>query len=559
VSRRRFAGHAASTGTAAGVLYRTDRPPSTMADPTARQEADPVGRLTEAFETVAADLRATAEKLRGDDHTEQADIIEVIGYLAMDPDLRALAVRHVTDGTPLDQAVRLAVDHHADTLAALPDPVLAERATDVRQVGKRVRAHLSGHHRNLVTDLPLILVATEIGAADLLDPSLSVTAAASVTGGPNSHAAIVARSLGIPLLVGIDPAVLDHPDGAPATVDGTAIVINPDPDEQVAARRTVLAARQRRELLAAERHLPAATTDRHPVTLRANIATPAEARTAMTANADGVGLLRTELPFLDAAEWPTEAQHAAVLAPILAALKGKPVTIRTLDYADDKLPPFLARGRTGRLGRGLPLMLAEPDAFARQFRAIIRAAGNDIRIMIPMVASVEELHACQQILAHAAHDLDTQPPPLGIMVELPEAVAAIDDLARHADFLSLGTNDLTGKILGLDRRDPTLTPELAAHPAVLRAIADTIAAAHQHQRKVSVCGDAAAHPHVIPLLIGLDCDILSVTPAALDQTRATIRRLNHTTCATTARTALAHTDADQVWDAVRQHCAPELP
>jgi phosphoenolpyruvate-protein kinase (PTS system EI component) len=375
-----------------------------------------------------------------------------------------------------------------------------------------------------------------------------VAAAVSVTGGPNSHAAIVARSLGIPLLVGVEPAALDHPDGVSVVVDGDAIVVHPDPGEQAAAEEAVRAARRRREILAAQRQLPASTLDGHRVTLRANVASAVEARAALAGHADGVGLLRTELPFLDATDWPTEAQHAAVLGPILRALQGKPVTVRTLDYADDKLPPFLARGRTGRLGRGLPLMLAEPDAFARQFRAIMRAgAGCDLRIMIPMVATVEELQACQQILELAAADLDVAPPSLGVMIELPEAVAAVDELARQADFLSIGSNDLTGAILGLDRRDPMLTPGLAAHPLVLRAIAGTIEAAHRHGKQVSVCGDAAADPLVIPLLVGLDCDILSVAPSALDEVRATVRGSDHADCAAAARQAQCQASAER-WD-----------
>jgi phosphocarrier protein FPr len=562
VNRRCFTGRTASAGTAVGVLHRTDRPQPTSLP--LHLTGDPVVQITEAFEAVAAKLLATSEKLRADARPEQADILEVISYLAMDQDLRGQAVQHAKDGLPLGLAVQTAVVDHARVLAALPDPTLAERATDVRQVGKRVIAHLygHGHDHNLDTDQPLVLIAAEIGAADLLDPTVTMAAAASVTGGPSSHAAIVARSLGIPLLLGIDPAALDHTDGQLAVVDGKrrTLTIEPDAGEQAAARVTMRDAHQRREALAAERHLPTRTLDDHPVTLRANVATPIETRAALAANADGVGLLRTELPFLDATEWPTEAQHAAVLGPILRALAGQPATVRTLDYADDKLPPFLARARTGRLGRGLPLMLDQPDAFARQFRAILTTGTDcELRIMIPMVASVDELHACRTILDSVSHELRTAPTPLGAMIELPEAVAAADDLAIHADFLSIGSNDLTGQILGLGRRDPALTPALAAHPAVLRAIADTITAAHRHHRPVSVCGDAAAHPLVLPLLIGLNCDILSVTPAHLDHVRATIRRLDHTTCTTIVHDALNSTTAEQVWDTVRQHCPPQLP
>lgn len=560
MSRRRFTGRAASPGTAVGVLRRTDRPL-----PTAlpwNVIGNPVTRITEAFQAVAADLLSTSERLRAEDRAEDADILEVISYLAMDTDLRALAVQHAKSGLPLATAVQQAVDHHASALAALSDPTLAERAADVRQVGKRVIARLHDHDRGHDPDGPVVLVAHEIGAADLLEPATAVAAAVSVTGGFNSHAAIVARSLGIPLLVGVHPAVLEHADGAPVAVDGVQgkIVVNPGSAEQAAALGAMRAAQRHREALAAERHLPAQTRDGHTITLRANIATTVEARAAVKANADGVGLLRTELPFLDAREWPSEAQHSSVLRPVLRVLAGHPVTVRTLDYADDKLPPFLSGGRTGRLGRGLPLMLAEPDAFARQFRAILASAGEShVRIMIPMVATAGELDACRDMLTRVARELGTPAPPLGAMIELPEAVAAVEDIAARADFLSIGSNDLTGQVLGLDRRDPALTPQLAAHPAVLRAIADTIAAAHRHRQRVSICGDAAAHPLVVPLLTGLDCDVLSTAPTHLDQVRATIRRLDHTTCAEVARHALTLSTAEEVWDLVRDQCGPRLP
>jgi phosphocarrier protein FPr len=205
-------------------------------------------------------------------------------------------------------------------------------------------------------------------------------------------------------------------------------------------------------------------------------------------------------------------------------------------------------------------MLARPDAFADQFRSLLRAgAETDLRIMIPMVADVGELRACRAVLDQVAAELGVTTPPLGIMVELPEAVAAADALAREAAFFSIGSNDLTSQILGLDRRDPAATPALAAHPAVLRAIAAVVSAAHRHGRQVSVCGDAAAHPLVTPLLVGLGCDSLSAAPAALDEVRARVRRLRHETCASVAATALTHASPEDVWRLVRQHCQPPLP
>ncbi|MFI1168220.1 phosphoenolpyruvate--protein phosphotransferase [Streptomyces sp. NPDC020801] len=557
--RRTYAGHAAAPGIALGVVHRTDRPLTRTALPH-RAGGDHTEQITDAFDAVATRLLDLSASLREQGKDEQADIMEVNSYIAQDQDLRDQAVKRANDGQPVAVAVRLAIDAYAGTIAALDDPTLAERAADVRQVGRRVLAHLHGE-TGPAPDQPLVLVAHEIGAADLLEPGLTVTAAISVTGGPNSHAAIVARSLGIPFLLAVDPELLELLDGQEILLDAdrAGAVVRPGDEERSRALRAMEAARARRLALAEERHLPAETLDQHRVVLRANVATPAEARAAVTTGAEGVGLLRTELPFLNHPAWPTRAQHAATLVPVLRALTGQVVTARTLDFADDKLPPFLARLRGARIGRGLPLMLAQPDAFADQFRSLLNAgADTDLRIMIPMVASVDELRACRSLLEAAATEAGVPVPPLGIMVELPEAVTAADDLAREASFFSIGSNDLTCQVLGLDRRDPTATPAMAAHPAVLDAIARVVTAAHRHDRQVSVCGDAAAHPLVTPLLIGLGCDSLSVGPAALDEVRARIRRLRHDTCASLAAVALTRKTPEEVWRLVEQCCRPSL-
>ncbi|WP_329362785.1 PEP-utilizing enzyme [Streptomyces sp. NBC_00669] len=520
------------------------------------------GLVADAFDTAADRLHAVAAGLRARGDEEQADIIEIGGLIARDPDLRQHALRLVAGGADPADAVHEAVDAQARAIAALGDPVLAERAADVRQVGRRVLAVLHGVQEP-PPDRPVVLAAREIGAADLLEPGRTVTAALSVTGGPNSHAAIVARSLGIPLLLGVDPLVLDLPDGVETLVDGAAAVVHPAAGERESALAAIAAVRERRARLAAERHLPARTVDGHPVTLRANVATPADVRAGLLAGADGVGLLRTELPFLDAVRWPSRARHTIALGPVLAPLAGRIATVRTLDFADDKLPPFLSADRpAGRgIGRGLPLMLARPHAFGEQFTALLAAAAGaraELRIMIPMVADVGELRACRALLDRAAAELDLPAPPLGIMVELPEAVRRIDELAREAAFLSLGTNDLTCQLLELDRRDPAAGPASTAHPAVLRAIAAVVAAARTHRRPVSVCGDAAAHPLVLPLLVGLGCDTLSVAPSALDEVRAAVRRLDHTSCREAAAEALVLRTAEQVHHLVRCRL-PALP
>ena len=565
--RQTFTGRAASPGIALGLLRHVDLDPiaasfSVSSAPSWRSEDDLAAVVVSAFDAVADQLLELAETSRASGQTELADIVEVNAYIAQDRELREAATQRLDGQMSAAHAVAAAVHDYAEVLAALDDPILAERAADVRQVGRRVLAHLAGASSTAV-DGPLVLCAREVGAADLLENAEMAVAAISVIGGPNSHASIIARSLGIPLLLGVDPALLELPDGTETLVDtanGAAVVL-PYGDERATALREMGEARRRKEALAAERQLPTQTLDGRVVALRANVAAVVDAKAAITAKAAGVGLLRTELPFLDAQSWPTESQHAAVLAPILNKLTGQHVTVRTLDFADDKLPPFLARGREGeRLGRGLPLMLAEPAAFAHQFRAILSAgSGTHLHIMIPMVASVAELRACREILAKCAAELGIGAPPIGAMIELREAVELADDLAAEAAFFSIGSNDLTSQILQLDRRDPRLTPAMAAHPQVLRAIARTTEAAHRNGRRVSVCGDAAANPLVVPLLVGLGCDTLSVAPAAVDEVRARVRRLSYEVCADVAREALGCTGLDEVARLVEEHCQPDLP
>ncbi|MBS2539517.1 phosphoenolpyruvate--protein phosphotransferase [Catenulispora sp. NF23] len=593
MTRLTYVGQSASGGTALGVLRHTDVVPAALGQrgsgdvggaggpgdadgvggPGAAG-ADPVAEVTDAFDAVAEQLAGLARTLRDSGQTDLADIVEVDGYIAQDQELRGAALRQVRAGEPASRAVVQAVQEYGTMLAALDDPMLAERAADVRQVGRRVLAHLAGAGTgagagagagaaSAAPDGPVVLVAHEIGAADLLEYGDLVVAAVSLVGGPNSHASIIARSLGIPLVLGVSPAVLNHPDGTEVLIEaeGPSVVVDPEPGERQAAVAVMAAARRRREVLAAERDLPSQTLDGRAVALRANVATAIETKAANNANADGVGLLRTELPFLDTHKWPTADQHTAVLTPILSKLAGKPVTVRTLDFADDKFPPLLAdKAVDGHLGRGLPYMLAAPQAFANQFRAILTAgAACDLRIMIPMVATVDELASCARILAEVATELGVPTPPIGAMIELPEAVEIASELAGQAGFFSIGSNDLTSQVLRLDRRDPAVSPALAAHPRVLQAIARTVTAAHERGLKVSVCGDAAAHPLVVPLLIGVGCDVLSVAPAALDEVRVRIRRLDARVCAEVAAEAMGFETLESVQRVVRQRCWPEMP
>jgi phosphoenolpyruvate-protein kinase (PTS system EI component) len=254
--------------------------------------------------------------------------------------------------------------------------------------------------------------------------------------------------------------------------------------------------------------------------------------------ADGVGLLRTELAFLEARAWPTENDHVAALEPLLALLHGFVATVRVLDFGSDKTPPFLAGIQT----RGIELLLAHPDALSSQLRAILRLAGGlDLRLLLPLVESADQVRAVRRLLQVAAADVGWTPelPPVGAMVETPLAAERAHEIALEADFLSIGTNDLVQYTLGLDRMQPLATAHSAADPRVLSLIARTVEAAHEAGLTVEVCGEAASVPDVATLFVGLGVDELSVAPARIDELRTTVRVTSASDAAAAAAASLS--------------------
>jgi phosphoenolpyruvate-protein kinase (PTS system EI component) len=407
--------------------------------------------------------------------------------------------------------------------------LLAARATDVRAVGHRLVAAVLGTSPSPAVETgPRILAGWEVTADDLLLNAESVVGAVTVVGGATAHVGIVARSMGIPVLFGVEPGVLDLPDDTEVMLETTSgrIVVDPDASHRQQAAADIAALHARQARLAASRTADLSTRDGLPVTVLANVASRTEAELAVRMGAPGVGLLRTEMPFLGAAYWPTYEEHLAQLMSVLEPLAGLPVTVRTLDFADDKLPPFLRAAGSGHFGSGLPLLLAEPDAFSAQLRAILDAGIRcdvSVSVMFPMIESAGTLMRCRDLVWAAAESVGTSAAPVGAMVELREAITAIDEIARVADFLSLGTNDLTASILGLGRRDPLLTPMRVREPEVLDAVARTVRVGREHGRTVSVCGDAASDPKLVPDLLDLDCRVLSVAPSTMDEVREAVR------------------------------------
>ncbi len=505
----RYRGQPVSEGVGAGEIYLGDAPAG--ADPNPGEDD-----VRAAFAAVARERAALAARLREHGQDLQAGIVDIGALIAADPALIGPVIDAIRAGADGIAAVGAAAEAQAAVLAALPDPDLAQRAGDVRQVAAAVLDHLRGTSPPAPPAGKFILVRREVDPADLIQLADSgragseLAGAVSVAGGASSHAAIVARGLGLPMLAGADPAVLAAAAGHHAILDTGAgeLIVDP-PGLDLAA-----ASLQRRA--APDRRAPqeVRTADGEPVTLLCNVASAAETRLGRSGGAAGVGLLRTEIAFTGASGWPSQARHLAQLTPVLGLLAGRPAVVRLLDFSGDKVPPFLGHGQE----QGLAALLQAPAALDDQLRAIMRAgAGTRLAVLVPMVTSLDEVARVRAALAKAAAEAGVGPPELGIMVEVASTAAAAAEFAPAVDFFSIGTNDLASEVLGLDRADPGTRPALAADPRVLALIEGVVRAAAAAGVKVSVCGDAAADPLVLPLLLGLGVRTLSVGAARVPQ------------------------------------------
>ena len=531
-------GLAASPGLVAGRAVVLDAP-------VAGQEHVPVAdrpaaaRLaTGALEAAAGELEALARTLAAAGSSDDAQIVEAGALMARDPALEAAVEQAVIrDGRPAAAAILAATDAQAALLAALPDELLAARADDVRSVGRRAARLADGAPRPEGGAAGGIAVAQELGPADVADVEGWAEGIALAAGGPTAHAAIVARSLGLPMVTGLGPGLLTVAQGADLVLDGDSgcVLVDPPRERRAAARVATAARVAARHAAIAARSEPAVTTDGHEVTVLANVASGAEVRAALDAGAEGVGLVRTELLCLDATGWPSEDGHRRALRPVLAPLAGRVATVRVLDFGGDKLPPFLAAGDDGT--RGIALLLRHPAALEDQLAAILaEGAACRLRILLPMVDDVSQLVAVEELLARARARTGARTGSLGAMIETAAAVGCAPAIAARAAFLSIGTNDLTASVLGVDRF--TASAARADDPRVLAAIGRTVDAGHEADLSVEVCGEAAADPAMLPLLLGLGVDELSTGAARVGALRAQIRSLSHGACRAAARAAL---------------------
>lgn len=536
-------------------------------------------RLTEALGATRRDLTEIQRRVTQAMGAQEAGIFDAHLLVLEDPMLLQQIhgrIRNHHDNA--EHAVFDTISQYAAALAGVDDDYLRERAADVRDIGHRIVSHLlgvAGDHDLRQLQEPAILFAHDLspGTTALLDRT-QVLALVTETGGSTSHTAILARKLGLPATVGVSNITRQVRTGDYVLVDGFGgrVIVNPTDQSlfeygQLKQRRSQL-----QEKLRLLRDQPAVTLDGERLVLAANIDQPEDVEPVRAAGAEGVGLFRSEFLFLNRADPPGEEEQYQAYRAAVEGLAPFPVVIRTLDLGGDKLPAPLTR--TGEpnpfLGwRAIRICLTRPDLFKPQLRALLRAAvhGN-LKILLPMISSVEEVREALAILDACAAELEREGVPhrrqveVGVMIEIPAAALIAPKLARLVDFFSIGSNDLTGYTLAVDRLNERVASLFApSHPAVLQLIRMTVEAARAHGRWVGVCGEAAGDPVLVPLLVGLGVTELSASPSVLPAVKFLLRRLRREEAAGLATRALECETAGEVLEHSRAYArgiAPEL-
>ncbi|ROO38725.1 MULTISPECIES: phosphoenolpyruvate--protein phosphotransferase [unclassified Pseudomonas] len=518
--------------------------------------------LEAALKHVSDEIQHTLQQARARRNRDEEAIFGAHLALLEDPVLLDAAYQAIDQGSAAPHAWSQSIDVQCQVLQQLGSTLLAERANDLRDLRQRVLRALLGEAWQLEAAAGAIVAAQELTPSDLLALSAQgVAGVCMVEGGATSHVAILARGKGLPCLVALGDALLTQEQGQAVVLDADNGRLELTPSAERLAQVQQAQARQatRRGEQQALAHLPAQTIDGMHVEVAANVASSAEAALALANGADGVGLLRTEFLFVDRHTAPDEEEQRQAYQAVLQAMGDKPVIIRTIDVGGDKqldyLPlPFEANPVLGL--RGIRLAQVRPQLLDLQLRALLQTRPLErCRILLPMVTEVDELlHIRQRLDALGAELGLEERPQLGVMIEVPAAALLAEQLAEHADFLSIGTNDLSQYTLAMDRDHAGLAARVdALHPALLRLIAQTCAGAAKHGRWVGVCGALASDPLATPVLIGLGVRELSVSPPQIGEIKERVRHLDATQCACLSTELLNLGSAQAVRRACLQH------
>ncbi|MEK6606612.1 MAG: phosphoenolpyruvate--protein phosphotransferase [Myxococcota bacterium] len=536
---QRFRGIAASPGVAYGPAYLVDRRRLTTPQQHISSELVPreIERLRAAVYEADQQLERIKAKLEARDGDEHHGILDAYQLILHDDRILEAAERKIAlEQINAEWAVRRAVEDLKVVFDEIADEYFRGRLTDVEFVSDRILRNLLGRAETTTIPPGCVIVAHDISPADAaLLWRTGAVAFATDAGGIASHTAIMARSLQVPAIVGLDRLSEIVGIGDVVVVDGTTGEVILDPPPRLLAEYET---RRRRDALAslallAERHLPAQTLDGRRMTLYANIELPEEMGSALAHGAEGIGLFRTEFLFMNRPDLPTEDEHLFHAAAAIERLAGRPATFRTFDLGADKVALTFDVGpqKNPALGlRSMRLCLREPALLRTQLRGLLRASPlGPMQILFPMISGIEELRAARAVLDEARESLAREGQAvaevrLGVMIEMPSAAIIADLIARECDFLSIGTNDLIQFSLAVDRASEQVSYLYdPLHPAILRMLRSVVEAGHAAGKPVCVCGEVAGDPLLALLLLGMDVDELSMNAAAIPRVKRVLR------------------------------------
>ncbi len=561
IRRPRLVGLAAAPGFAHGAAHVVGTFLSAVdRNQRARDRSAELKRLDEALSRSAAELGVLKARMAPLMADTDLEIFDGHRLILEDPEFIERIRDTINAGYAAESALFRVIDELSASMMAVADGYLRERASDFRDVGQRILRHLSQEDRKAAYSKSTILVAEELTLSQLtLVSHENLVGMALQSGGVTSHAAILARAFEIPTVVGVDHLMESVVEGDDLVLDGNSGIIYVNPSVDVEREYENLSKRYeafKRDLLSDKGGFTA-TRDGHRVQMLANIALYNDIQLALRYGAEGVGLLRSEFSFLTYEDFPDEDQQLTLYSRMLAPMEKRPVTIRTLDIGADKYPPYLRVPREDNpfLGwRSIRISLEMSGLFKVQLRAILRAAARyNVRILFPMISSVEELRRAREILQEAQMELfkeglEHNPNiEVGIMIEVPAAVWLAPRLVREVDFFSIGTNDLIQFLLAADRNNPKVAQlHEALHPAVLAAISEVASVAKGAGKEVCICGEMASDPLATLLLIGLGLDQLSLSPLFIPVVRKLVRGTEFQTAKLIARDVLGMATAQEI-------------